>query len=145
MEADYKFGKKLGEGATAIVKLARSTKDNKKVAIKIVNKESDDWDEENIAAFRTEVHILGIVSECSHLISSIDLRETQVSYWIWYSRINPSQQHIYIAMELICGGELFDAIMDSEEGVLLVFTDSYCRFLRGRTSHSLYLEYIERN
>lgn len=84
IESDYAFGKKLGEGATAVVKLAESK--GKKVAVKIVDKESDDWDEENISAFRTEVHILSLLSECPFLISSIDLRETQVWFILAHIR-----------------------------------------------------------
>jgi len=100
IETDYKFGKKLGEGATAIVRKAEFK--GREVAVKVVDKESGDWDEDSIASFRTEIKVLGMLAECANLVSSLDVRE--------------SLNHIYITMDLIEGGELFDAIMDSPEG-----------------------------
>lgn len=49
--------KKLGEGATAVVKLAKHIASGERVAVKIVDKKSSFWDEDSVEAFQTEVKI----------------------------------------------------------------------------------------
>jgi len=79
---EYELGEVLGSGATAIVKLGIQLKDSKKIAVKIVDKTKEEFDE----------------------VFAIDVRET----------VN----EIYIMMELMNGGELFDYIFSSDAGCL---------------------------
>lgn len=97
--ASYRLGKTLGFGAFGKVKLARHAPTGLKVAIKILDRQSID----NSAAeqVRREINIMRLFSH-PHIIRLYEVIETQLN--------------IYIVMEYMNCGELFDYIVLSENG-----------------------------
>ena len=96
-EKYYKFGKTLGQGSFATVKLATSKKDGSKWAVKIIKSGSLGPDDE--AALRSEVDVLQKVSHKNIVI----LRE-----------VFKCPSHFYMVMEVCSGGELFDRITEKD-------------------------------
>lgn len=97
----YQLGKTLGRGTFSKVKLAVDTTDNSHWAIKIIDRKM--VKQENMEAqLKREIAIMKILKH-KHVVQ---LRE-----------VLQSSKHIYIVLELITGGELFDRI-----GMLLLQT-----------------------
>ncbi|CAM9363048.1 unnamed protein product, partial [Scytosiphon promiscuus] len=92
---DYRLVKTLGVGAFGKVKLAQHTVTNKKVAVKIINK-SRIKNLDMMDKVRREIHILRMCSH-PHIIRLYQVIDT------------PSD--IFVVMEYVSGGELFDHIV----------------------------------
>jgi len=92
----YELKDELGKGAFSVVKLAINKKTGEKVAVKIIDKTqaSSDSDEKRL---KTEVEILKKVKH-SNIVCLKDLFDTP--------------QNLYLIMELVTGGELFDKIVE---------------------------------
>jgi len=113
----YNFTKQLGTGATAVVKLATVLKDQSQVAVKIVDKNSPEWDEFAVESFKTEMDIMKRI-RCDVLVYALALHETEPFF--------------YIVMHCIPGGDLFDAICeaaDDETGNGQLPQTTCCRWL----------------
>jgi serine/threonine protein kinase len=95
IEDFYTLEKQLGRGAFSTVRLGINKKTKKKYAIKIINKPELDVDQQK--NIQVEIDILKKVKH-PHVISLEDIFET------------PST--LYVVMELVTGGELFDMIVD---------------------------------
>ncbi|XP_072962191.1 CBL-interacting protein kinase 9-like isoform X1 [Typha angustifolia] len=94
---DYELGKTLGEGSFAKVKFARNTKTGDRVAIKILDKN----------------HVLRhkMVEQIKMEISTMKLiKHPNV---VQIHEVMASKTKIYIVLELVGGGELFDKIVSS--------------------------------
>ncbi|CBN77875.1 SNF1-related protein kinase [Ectocarpus siliculosus] len=92
---DYRLVKTLGVGAFGKVKLAQHVVTNKKVAVKIINK-SRIKNLDIMDKVRREIHILRMCSH-PHIIRLYQVIDT------------PSD--IFVVMEYVSGGELFDHIV----------------------------------
>eukprot|EP00297_Palpitomonas_bilix_P012234 CAMPEP_0113880712 /NCGR_PEP_ID=MMETSP0780_2-20120614/7944_1 /TAXON_ID=652834 /ORGANISM="Palpitomonas bilix" /LENGTH=319 /DNA_ID=CAMNT_0000867431 /DNA_START=110 /DNA_END=1069 /DNA_ORIENTATION=+ /assembly_acc=CAM_ASM_000599 len=90
----YNIGDTLGTGSFATVKLGVHKKTKDEVAIKIIDKKDISDMEENL---QTEIDILRKVDH-PHIIGLIDIYDTS--------------KKLYLVMELVTGGELFDSIVD---------------------------------
>jgi len=97
---DYEFGKVLGSGTFSTVKLAIKKKNNRKVAIKIIDKSNLDVNKESL---KTEVKILKSVRD-PNIVDLYDVYE--------------NEKKVFLVMELLTGGELFDRIVN-------VYPDGY--------------------
>lgn len=96
----YRAGKELGKGAFSVVKVAKSYKDRKSYAVKIVTKAS--LNEEDEEALQQEIEILQSL-EHPNIIKLFEVfRETD---------------YVYLVQEMMVGGELFERIAKK---------DSYC-------------------
>jgi len=100
------FGKKIGEGAYAIVKEATSREDNSKYAVKIYDK-SKLSDPNRQSSVRREVVLLKNMKH-ANIVKLIEAFETDT--------------HVYLVMENVQGGSLFSYLkeminrqMDEEE------------------------------
>lgn len=93
----YQFEEELGSGSFAIVKRAINKETGQEVAVKIIDRKSMDDDDE--LALQTEVEIL---SQCDHP-NVVRLFE-----------IFDEKDYMYLVMELMTGGELFDRIVEKE-------------------------------
>jgi calcium/calmodulin-dependent protein kinase (CaM kinase) II/calcium/calmodulin-dependent protein kinase I len=94
LEARYELGEVLGEGGYAVVRSGISKRNQKEVAIKVMNRSSIDPDTE--ASIRNEVSVLQTL-EHPHIVRAFELFE------------EPEQ--FYFVLEKINGGELFDRIV----------------------------------
>ncbi|KAJ9439464.1 hypothetical protein DIPPA_08910 [Diplonema papillatum] len=92
VEDHYVIGDELGKGTFAVVKMGVHTKTKEKVAIKIIDKNSLDVKIENL---KTEVRILMNVKH-PNIVNLLDVFE--------------DDDRLYLIMELMTGGELFDKI-----------------------------------
>jgi len=92
----YDIKDELGKGAFSVVKLALNKKTGEKVAVKVIDKTqaSAESDEKRL---KTEVAILKQVKH-PNIVCLKDLYETP--------------QNLYLIMELVTGGELFDKIVE---------------------------------
>lgn len=94
----YQLIKTLGRGTFSKVKYAIDTTTNKPYAIKIVDRKM--IKKENMEAqLKREIAIMKILKH-DHVV---ELRE-----------VLQSSKHIYIVLELVTGGELFDRIVEAE-------------------------------
>jgi len=100
VRSDYNFGKVLGSGNFSTVKIATSKKTGDKVAIKIIDKTNLEVNKESL---KTEVKILKSVRD-PNIVDLYDVYETDGK--------------VYLVMELLTGGELFDRIVN-------VYPDGY--------------------
>eukprot|EP01029_Cantina_marsupialis_P030874 TRINITY_DN856_c0_g1_i1.p1 TRINITY_DN856_c0_g1~~TRINITY_DN856_c0_g1_i1.p1 ORF type:complete len:437 (-),score=114.26 TRINITY_DN856_c0_g1_i1:1305-2615(-) len=115
----YEIGKTLGEGTFGKVKFATNTDTGEKVAIKVLDKEK--IQKQNMGAqIKKEISIMKMVRH-DHVV---DLKE-----------VLASRTKIFIVLELITGGELFDLIVSEgrfdEDSARYYFTQlvdgvSYC-------------------
>jgi len=96
LEDSYILGKELGKGAFSIVRLVTSKKTGEKLAVKIIDKEKAKAEQDQ-KRLRTEVEILKKVSH-PNIVCLKDLIETP--------------NNLYLIMELVEGGELFDKIVE---------------------------------
>ena len=94
----YKLEEELGRGSFAIVHLGIHKETGERVAIKIFDKTSLDEDDE--IALQSEVDIL---SQIDHP-NAVKLVE-----------IFDEENNIYLVLELLAGGELFDRIVEKEQ------------------------------
>lgn len=106
----YKFGKVLGSGSFATVKLAEHRTEGSKWAVKCIEKGS--LSKEDADALEIEVDVLGKVKHPN----IVELKE-----------IFDCPKVFYLVMELMEGGELFDRIVEkehyTEKEAQLVVTD----------------------
>mmetsp|Transcript_1250 Transcript_1250/g.1684 ORF Transcript_1250/g.1684 Transcript_1250/m.1684 type:complete len:396 (-) Transcript_1250:1476-2663(-) len=94
IETKYKFGRTLGHGTFATVRLATRLTDRSEFAVKIVKRSSLSREDEN--ALKMEIQILQSTSH-PHIISINE---------VFYCKNN-----VYMVMDLMTGGELFDRIV----------------------------------
>ncbi|KJE94315.1 calcium/calmodulin-dependent protein kinase I [Capsaspora owczarzaki ATCC 30864] len=94
VEKHYKIGKELGSGNFAVVKAAVKRDTNQKVAIKMIDKKLCEGKEDMI---ETEVAILRQVQH-PNIVGMIEEFDTP--------------EKLYLVLELVEGGELFDRIVD---------------------------------
>jgi len=92
---NYDIQKELGKGAFSVVHLAVHKKTGEKVAVKIIDKKQAKPEDQK--RLQTEVDILKKVKH-PNIVSLKDLYETS--------------DHLYLVMELVTGGELFDKIVE---------------------------------
>ncbi|KAK4529175.1 hypothetical protein CCYA_CCYA01G0032 [Cyanidiococcus yangmingshanensis] len=92
-ERDYELGSKLGEGAFAIVYNAYDKVTGEEVAVKVIRKAS--LDSADVALLSREMHILMTVQH-PNCVATYDIYD--------------APDAIYIVMEKMKGGELFDRI-----------------------------------
>lgn len=91
---DYEFGRVLGSGTFSTVRECKDKKTSRTVAVKIIDKANI---EVNTDSLKTEVTILKSVKD-PHIVELIDVYETA--------------DRVYLVMELLTGGELFDRIVN---------------------------------
>ncbi|KAL7669040.1 hypothetical protein ACOME3_009711 [Neoechinorhynchus agilis] len=90
----YKLHRTLGRGQTGLVKLAIHRKSGKKVAIKIINRQR--LNENILNKVEREIAIMKLI-EHPHVLKLYDVYE--------------SKRYIYLVLEHVCGGELFDYLV----------------------------------
>jgi calcium/calmodulin-dependent protein kinase I len=90
----YELGKELGSGTFSTVRVAKHKATGRDVAVKIIDKANVDTSKE---ALRTEVQILMRV-EHPNIVKLFEIYE--------------SPRKVYLVMELLQGGELFDRIVN---------------------------------
>jgi serine/threonine protein kinase len=93
----YELGRTLGEGTFAKVKFARNVETGENVAIKILEKEKV-LKHKMIAQIKREISTMKLI------------RHPNV---IRMYEVMASKTKIYIVMELVTGGELFDKIVSA--------------------------------
>jgi len=94
IESVYEFKQKLGTGSFAVVKRAINKNTGDVVAIKIIEKTT--LSPEELETLTEEVDILEKIDHM-HIVKLFDIYETK--------------DHLYMVMELLRGGELFDNIV----------------------------------
>jgi len=110
LNARYKVGDVIGEGGYSVVKSGTSVIDERKVAIKIITRK--DLSETDDESLKQEVAILGKLKH-PNVTRLVDFFE--------------EEQHYYVVLEYLDGGELFDRIVkktyySEKEARDLVFT-----------------------
>jgi serine/threonine protein kinase len=90
----YKLGRTLGQGTFATVKIGTCLADRSKWAIKVVKRSALSASDEN--SLRTEIQII-----CN----------TSHKYIVQVKEVLSTKKYVYIVMELMTGGELFDRIV----------------------------------
>jgi len=95
LEDKYEIGKELGRGGFSIVKKGKNKKSGEEVAIKCINTKNLKQDE--LQLLTTEINIMQKLRHNS-IIQLIDIFET------------PSE--LFLVLELVSGGELFDQIVE---------------------------------
>lgn len=95
LEDRYEIGKELGRGGFSIVKKAKNKKTGEEVAVKCINKKNLKKDE--LQLLTREINIMQKLRHKS-IIQLIDIFET------------PSE--LFLVLELVSGGELFDQIVE---------------------------------
>eukprot|EP01084_Bolivina_argentea_P314848 545370_1 len=91
----YELGRTLGVGAFGKVKCATNLKTGEQVAIKILNR-ADIKKHGLINSVRTEVTALQMIPPHKHIVNLIEVLESKLT--------------LYLVLELVSGGELFDKI-----------------------------------
>jgi len=124
LENVYSVGDKLGEGAFSVVKAGTHKENGAKVAIKILDNYSNiENAEEDVHRFQQETSIIKSLDH-KHIVKMYDIFE--------------DQEHYYVIMELVSGGELFDQIVEKgaysedEAAVLILQVLSALIFLEER-------------
>jgi len=95
LEDKYEIGKELGRGGFSVVKKAKNKKSGEEVAVKCINKKNLKKDE--LQLLTREISIMQKLRHKS-IIQLIDIFET------------PSE--LFLVLELVSGGELFDQIVE---------------------------------
>jgi len=93
----YKIDKLLGKGSFAIVKKGINKKTGQEVAIKII--ERDKLEEDDELALQNEVDILGQIDH-PNVVKLFEVYD--------------EPKRLYMVLEIMTGGELFDRIVDKE-------------------------------
>jgi len=96
-EQNYVISEDLGKGAFSIVKLCKRKKDNQLFAVKIIDKQAIQFDAKTAKRLQTEVDILKQVNH-PHIIPLHHVVDTPT--------------HLFLIMDLVDGGELFDKIVE---------------------------------
>lgn len=97
VEKKYKFGRTLGQGTFATVKLATHIPDNTKWAVKIIKRSAlTSEDEESL---KMEIQILQLTNHPN----IVSVKE------VFYCK-----NYVYLVMDLMTGGELFDRIVSKD-------------------------------
>jgi calcium/calmodulin-dependent protein kinase I len=97
IEKNYKFGRTLGQGTFATVKLATCLKDTTKWAVKIIKRSAlTSEDEESL---KMEIQILQLTNHTN----IVSVKE------VFYCK-----NYVYLVMDLMTGGELFDRIVTKD-------------------------------
>lgn len=99
LKSKYEMGEIIGRGNFAEVKKARNKETGEEVAVKIVSIK----DQEDYEAIKTEIEILGKLTH-PNIIKLIEIFEKT-------GKLNKTVKKVYIVMELVTGGELFDKIV----------------------------------
>lgn len=94
IEEDYIIGDKLGEGNFSTVFACENRETGEKCAVKVINKANLDV---NVESLHQEVAILKQVDH-PNIVGLLDIYETS--------------RKVYLVMELMTGGELFDRIVE---------------------------------
>jgi 5'-AMP-activated protein kinase catalytic alpha subunit len=103
----YEIGKTLGEGTFGKVKLGINTETNEQVAIKVLDKEK--IQKQNMGnQIKREISIMKMVSH---------------RFIVGMNEVLASKSKIFIVLELVTGGELFDRIVKEVR-----FTEEKARF-----------------
>jgi len=95
----YDFGDELGRGAFAVVRYATHKKSKRKYAVKIIDKKN--LGESHAISLKREIEIMQQVNH-PHIIKLRQVFENEKKY-------------VYLVMELVTGGELFDRIVDKSQ------------------------------
>jgi len=95
--SDYDLKAEIGKGAFSVVHLAIYKKTGEKCAVKIIDKKEASNETESEKRLRTEVDILKRVKH-ENIVGLRDIYETS--------------EKLYLVMELVTGGELFDKIVE---------------------------------
>eukprot|EP01121_Diplochlamys_sp_Union-15-3_P022867 TRINITY_DN986_c0_g1_i2.p1 TRINITY_DN986_c0_g1~~TRINITY_DN986_c0_g1_i2.p1 ORF type:complete len:383 (-),score=83.69 TRINITY_DN986_c0_g1_i2:452-1600(-) len=90
----YTFGKELGKGGFSVVKECVNKETGEKVAIKIIEKQNAG--EEELQLLQREIDIMEKLTH-KNIISLVETFD--------------EPEHIYLVLELVTGGELFDQIL----------------------------------
>ena len=93
----YKFEEELGAGSFAVVKSAVNKKTGELVAVKIINR--GEMEEDDEVALQSEIEIL----------SDVDHPNVVKMYEVF-----DESDYMYIVLECMTGGELFDRIVEKE-------------------------------
>jgi calcium/calmodulin-dependent protein kinase I len=97
VERHYKFGRTLGQGTFATVKLATCLSDQSKWAVKIIKRSAlTSEDEESL---KMEIQILQLTNHPN----IVSVKE------VFYCK-----NYVYLVMDLMTGGELFDRIVTKD-------------------------------
>lgn len=97
VEKRYKFGRTLGQGTFATVKLATNISENSKWAVKIIKRSAlTSEDEESL---KMEIQILQLTNHPN----IVSVKE------VFYCK-----NYVYLVMDLMTGGELFDRIVTKD-------------------------------
>lgn len=97
VEKKYKFGRTLGQGTFATVKLATHIPDGTKWAVKIIKRSAlTSEDEESL---KMEIQILQLTNHPN----IVSVKE------VFYCK-----NYVYLVMDLMTGGELFDRIVSKD-------------------------------
>lgn len=97
VEKRYKFGRTLGQGTFATVKMATNIAENSKWAVKIIKRSAlTSEDEESL---KMEIQILQLTNHPN----IVSVKE------VFYCR-----NYVYLVMDLMTGGELFDRIVTKD-------------------------------
>eukprot|EP01120_Amphizonella_sp_Union-15-10_P007057 TRINITY_DN2347_c0_g2_i1.p1 TRINITY_DN2347_c0_g2~~TRINITY_DN2347_c0_g2_i1.p1 ORF type:complete len:293 (+),score=59.80 TRINITY_DN2347_c0_g2_i1:66-944(+) len=106
IEKSYLLGKKIGRGRFSTVVEATSKKDNHKYAVKIIEKSMI---KDDIRLLKQQIDLMKRL-EHSNIVKLYEIYE--------------SEEKVYIVMELVNGGELFDRIVDkgyySEKNAIII-------------------------
>mmetsp|Transcript_26053 Transcript_26053/g.43400 ORF Transcript_26053/g.43400 Transcript_26053/m.43400 type:complete len:353 (+) Transcript_26053:183-1241(+) len=97
IEKQYKFGRTLGSGTFATVKQATCLKDSTKWAVKIIKKSALTAEDEE--SLKMEIQIM----QHTHHNNIVSVKE------VFYSK-----QFVYLVMDIMTGGELFDRIVNKD-------------------------------
>jgi calcium/calmodulin-dependent protein kinase I len=97
IERQYKFGRTLGSGTFATVKQATCLADGTKWAVKVIKKSALTAEDEE--SLKMEIQIL----ELTHHPNIVSVKE------VFYSK-----QYVYLVMDIMTGGELFDRIVNKD-------------------------------
>eukprot|EP01130_Rhizamoeba_saxonica_P000325 TRINITY_DN10300_c0_g1_i1.p1 TRINITY_DN10300_c0_g1~~TRINITY_DN10300_c0_g1_i1.p1 ORF type:complete len:367 (-),score=98.88 TRINITY_DN10300_c0_g1_i1:34-1134(-) len=107
IESEFELNNVIGEGSYAKVWSGLRKDDSLKVAIKVLRKDQA-IDQDELDMFHHELKILSDLERCDQIVGIIKLAE--------------SEDSLYVIMDLIEGGELFDFLNDSENGYLEEYT-----------------------
>mmetsp|Transcript_24853 Transcript_24853/g.55829 ORF Transcript_24853/g.55829 Transcript_24853/m.55829 type:complete len:353 (+) Transcript_24853:203-1261(+) len=97
IERQYKFGRTLGSGTFATVKQATCLADQTKWAVKVIKKSALTAEDEE--SLKMEIQILHL----THHPNIVAVKE------VFYSK-----QYVYLVMDIMTGGELFDRIVNKD-------------------------------
>jgi len=94
----YDFGDELGRGAFAVVRIATHKKSKRKYAVKIIDRKN--LGDSHAVSLKREIDIMQQVTHPN----IIRLRQV----------FENEKKYVYLVMELVTGGELFDRIVEKE-------------------------------